>query len=269
MQIELLDEPEEELPKRWTEEEVIENCEQALKQVSDASLGYVHVLFPGKSTWDIYYVVLKDSQMQFMPSVKHHAFTHTYIINRITIRRTKKYIAIPDGKKKGETELMKKDVLLITHNFDNNALFMTAPIIFNTRETYPEFKKVILETLMEKIRMCSDTEPTEPVATLMDCTNRYSWGKLFIMVNNIINFPYCGQISVRMSVQPWTLQTKTIKDSKLEFKQGFYIPIANHFFTLKIELINMESVGFFRENLKEHVIETYEIRLSDINKDPF
>ena len=31
----------------------------------------------------------------------------------------------------------------------------------------------------------------------------------------------------------------------------------------------MESVGFFRENLKEHVIETYEIRLSDINKDPF
>ena len=72
-----------------------------------------------------------------------------------------------------------------------------------------------------------------------------------------------------MSVQPWTLQTKTIKDSKLDFKQGFYIPIANHFFTLKIELINMESVGFFRENLKEHVIETYEIRLSDINKDPF
>ena len=86
-----------------------------------------------------------------MPSVKHHAFTHTYIINRITIRRTKKYIAIPDGKKKGETELMKKDVLLITHNYDTNALFMTAPIIFNTRETYPEFKKVILETLMEKI----------------------------------------------------------------------------------------------------------------------
>ena len=152
MQIELLDnEPKVELPKRWTEEELIENCEAALKQVNDASLGYVHVLFPGRSTWDIYYVVLKDSQMQFMPSVKHHAFTHTYIINRVTIRRTKKYIAIPDGKKKGETELMKKDVLLITHNYDNNALFMTAPIIFNTRETYPEFKKVILETLMEKI----------------------------------------------------------------------------------------------------------------------
>ena len=81
---------------RWTPEEIIENCDQALKQVNDASLGYVHVLFPGKSTWELYYVVLKDSQMQFMPSVKHHAFTHTYIINRITIRKTKHYIAIPD-----------------------------------------------------------------------------------------------------------------------------------------------------------------------------
>ena len=31
----------------------------------------------------------------------------------------------------------------------------------------------------------------------------------------------------------------------------------------------MESVGFFRENFTEHVLETYEIRLADINKDPF
>ena len=86
---------------RWTAEEIIENCDQALKQVNDSSLGYVHVLFPGKSTWELYYVVLKDSQMQFMPSVKHHAFTHTYIINRITIRKKKHYIAIPDQKRQG------------------------------------------------------------------------------------------------------------------------------------------------------------------------
>jgi len=90
-------------------------------------------MFPGKATWETYYVVLKDSQMQFMPSVKHHAFTHTYVINRITIRKTKHYIAIPNGNKKGETELMRKDVLMITHNYDTKAMFLTAPIIFNTR----------------------------------------------------------------------------------------------------------------------------------------
>ena len=89
--------------------------------------------------------------MQFMPSVKHHAFTHSYIINRITMRKTKKYITVPDTRREGETELLKKDVLLITHNYDTNCLFLTAPIIFNTRQTYPEFKNIILENFEEKI----------------------------------------------------------------------------------------------------------------------
>ena len=39
--------------------------------------------------------------------------------------------------------------------------------------------------------------------------------------------------------------------------------------TVKIELINMESVGWLREQFKEHIFESYEIRLPDINKDPF
>ena len=97
--------------------------------------------------------------MQFMPTVKHHAFSYSYVVNRITMRKTKKYIAIPNESKNGQTELLKKDVLLITHRYDNNCLFVTAPIIFNTRQFYPEFKSVILETLMEKIQMHSEQEP--------------------------------------------------------------------------------------------------------------
>jgi hypothetical protein len=73
---------------------------------------------------------------------------------------------------------------------------------------------------------------------------------------------------VRVSVQPWQLCTKRISDNKYDFKQGFFIPVASHFFTLKIDLINMESVGFFRENFKEHILESYEIRLADLNKEP-
>ena len=34
-------------------------------------------------------------------------------------------------------------------------------------------------------------------------------------------------------------------------------------------MINLESVGFFRENFKEHVIDSYSIRIPDLNKDPF
>ena len=102
----------------------------------------------------------------------------------------------------------------------------------------------------------------------MDCTNRFAWGKIFVFVNKIINFPYFNSIFVRVSVQPWQLCTKRISDNKYDFKQGFYIPVASHFFTLKVDLINMESVGFFRENFKEHILESYEIRLADLNKEP-
>jgi len=155
--------------------------------------------------------------MQFMPSVKHHAFTQTYIVNRITMRKTKKYVSITDHEKSGQTELLKKDVLLITHTYDTNCLFLTAPIIFNTKQVYPEFKNVVLETLMEKIQMHSETEP-ELVTSNMDCTNRYAWGKVYVWVNKIINFPFFNSVFVRLSVQPWSLTTKRIMDNKFEFK---------------------------------------------------
>ena len=58
-------------------------------------------------------------------------------------------------------------------------------------------------------------------------------------------------------------------DNKFDFQQGFYVPIANHFFTLKIEVINLESGGVFSSKLKEHVLDSYEIRLPDIHKEPF
>lgn len=32
-----------------------------------------------------------------MPSVKANSFTMSYLVNRITMRKTKKYIAVPKG----------------------------------------------------------------------------------------------------------------------------------------------------------------------------
>lgn len=236
--------------------------------MTESSLGYVYVCFPGKASWEMFYVILKDSEMHFTPSVRHHAPTHTYIINRIMMRRSKKYIAVPDKSGNGQVSLQKKDVLLITHEYDTNCLFLTAPIIFDTPHAYPEFRTTILEKYTERIENFSKLEP-EIVSTVMNHTNRYSWGKVFVWVNKIINFPYFNSIFVRLSIQPWSLSTKRIMDSKFEFKQGFYIPVANYFFTLKVEIINLENTGFFREKFEEHIIESYEIRLPDLNKDPF
>ena len=51
--------------------------------------------------------------------------------------------------------------------------------------------------------------------------------------------------------------------------QQFYIPVHNHFNTLKIEIINILNDGWFREHVKEQIIASYDIRLTDIDKEPF
>ena len=58
----------------------------------------------------------------------------------------------------------------------------------------------------------------EVVTQAMDCTNRYAWGKVFVWVNKIINFPYFNSIFVRLSVSPWSLSTKRVSDTKFDFK---------------------------------------------------
>ena len=45
--------------------------------------------------------------------------------------------------------------------------------------------------------------------------------------------------------------------------------MPGHFFTLKVEILNVLADGWFREHSKENVIDSYEIRLPDINKAPF
>lgn len=45
--------------------------------------------------------------------------------------------------------------------------------------------------------------------------------------------------------------------------------MPGHFFTLKVEILNVLADGWFREHSKENVIDSYEIRLPDINKEPF
>lgn len=47
------------------------------------------------------------------------------------------------------------------------------------------------------------------------------------------------------------------------------MPTPNNFSTLKIEIMNLQSDGWFKEHFKENLIASYEIRLPDIKKEPF
>ena len=99
--------------------------------MSENCLGYVYVLFPGKENWELYYAFLRDSQLQFLQSIKNHSFKHTYIINRVEMRKKRKYMSSGGAQAEGgKQDLRKMDVLILTHKYDSLCLYLTAPIIF-------------------------------------------------------------------------------------------------------------------------------------------
>ena len=103
----------------------------------------------------------------------------------------------------------------------------------------------------------------------MDQTNRNPFGKILVEVDSIRHFPFFHNIFVRITCNPFVLHSRKILDSQLDFNQKFYIPVHNHFNTLRIDVINMLNDGWFREHVKEIVIASFEIRLPDIDKEPF
>jgi hypothetical protein len=88
-------------------------------------------------------------------------------------------------------------------------------------------------------------------------------------VDSLRHFPFYHNLFVRISCNPYVLNSRKILDSQLDFQQRFFIPVHNHFNTLKVEVINLLNDGWFREHVKETVIAAFEIRLPDIHKVPF
>jgi len=78
-----------------------------------------------------------------------------------------------------------------------------------------------------------------------------------------------SNILVKISLGPWQVTSKRIINDKLDWNQTFYIPTPHNFVTIKLEVINLQSDGWFKEHFKENVVAAYDIRLPDINKEPF
>ena len=103
----------------------------------------------------------------------------------------------------------------------------------------------------------------------IDETNKNPFGKILVEIESLHHFPFYNNIFVRLSCNPFVLNSRKILDSQLDFEQRFFIPVHNHFNTLRVEIINMLNDGWFREHVKESVIAAFDIRLPDIDKEPF
>jgi septin family protein len=58
---------------------------------------------------------------------------------------------------------------------------------------------------MKKFAEISPTDMLE-----MNKTNRYSWGKIMVNVKRISDFPFMGNIFIRITLAPWQVKTKNL-----------------------------------------------------------
>jgi hypothetical protein len=190
----------------------------------------MYVLLPGESDWEKFYLMYKDNSILFMTNIRNNTSKYSYAISGVIIRQTTKYINVP-----GEKKLRKIGCLMLCHSYDTLCMFLTLPMYYESQDLLGQFNRIsrVLAAVREKVEVMA--EIPNPYA---DETNRISWGKLKIQIGSLRNFPYYGTIFVKVSLTPWQFKTKKIMDSRLDFFQSFYVPVANNWFTIKVDLIN-------------------------------
>jgi len=82
----------------------------------------------------VFYV---NSQLHFLSSIRTQAFRHSYIIHKVTSCKAQSYVSTQNED--GSAEVRRIDVLLLTHDYDSDALYVTHPLMFNTKDRYPEY----------------------------------------------------------------------------------------------------------------------------------
>lgn len=142
---------------------------------------------------------------------------------------------------------------MLCHKYDNSCLYLTLPLIYDNDINFPKRDIIAVNNVFSKLedKVKEFSLVINPIA---DCTNRHAWGKIRIHVGRIVNFPFQGLVFVRLTLQPWILESKKCCEQKTEFNQSFYLPVANHFFTLKIEVINIHADGWLSTNFKEAIL---------------
>lgn len=105
--------------------------------IKDNCLGQLYAQFPGQNNWDIYYVFFVNSQLHFLSSIRTQTFRHCYVIHKVTSCKAQKYVS--SRNEDGGADVRRIDVLLLTHQYDADALYVTHPLMFATKDRYPEY----------------------------------------------------------------------------------------------------------------------------------
>jgi hypothetical protein len=153
-------------------------------------LGYMWVRLPESQSWHRLYVRYNNACLLFCRKVDKNEFVCCYVLYNSTISRMRLYFD-KDGKE--------EDIIKIKHEYDTDYLLL---ILDEYKKMFGEIYDFLLE---RSIAYSKD------IMSLVNETNRYSFGKIHIRINTLNFFPCSGSIFVKIILSPYTVESKRVR----------------------------------------------------------
>ena len=165
------------------------------------------------------------------------------------MRRSKQFIGSSSDHNDQLDKPKKIDAILISHRYDDQPIYLTIPEIYENQSSNlfgnetedpalnRKFQKELVLMLDEIVKVISNNSQVAPDLKRplgaasrannsavppptfeLDQTNKTPVGKILVDILSIKNFPYFNNIYVRISCNPWVVQTRCVVDQALDFK---------------------------------------------------
>jgi len=140
--------------------------------------------------------------------------------------------------------------------------------MLDDQNTAPEEQSILLNHIYTNLKRMALNDDFS-FAENIDHTCRNAVGKLIFEAIAMDGIKFKSLTYLRISCQPYSVKTRNLHENEDKFEQVFYLPVNNHFNTLKIELMVQVQAGWFSDSRKDVAVISWEIRVPDIEYEPF
>lgn len=153
-------------------------------------LGYMWVRLPESQSWYRLYVRYCNACLLFCRKVDKNEFVSCYVLYNSQISKMKIYF---------DKEEKEQDIIRIKHDYDTDYLLLVL-------DEYQKMFSEIYDFMLERSILHSKDS-----MSLVNETNRYSFGKIHIRINTLSFFQCSGSLYVKIICPPFTLESKRVR----------------------------------------------------------
>jgi len=207
--------------------------------------GLIYMKLSSSVNWNRYFARIFNSTIYLYTSIMANRPSHLIFLYNCEIKL----------RKSSPT-----DYIELYHTYDIEKFYITSSLNGEKSQDY-----LSLDTWFKFLNSArKDTTGLDPIDE-----NYAPMGKFQLVISEAINLRKTSPKDlyyVRIQHNPFTLTTGTTltDNDKIQWKQSFFIPIYDPFFSIKLEIVCLHNSGWIVETKSEEVICTGEVLIADI-----